>query len=212
MDYLSSQRAIIARDGALLGQGSLLGDRFITALHVLDPILLATDAGLVLAGPNGHSQPLASYAVERAIPQSDALILKRSLADGGPRARLTFEERCACGDRVVIPAVRVGRDGTLFGQLLTSRVHEEAEVEVYSYAAASGQIIRLTRLRVIFLQDTLPRGVSGAPIYVEGTGRALGLVHGNAPHHDNRGVCLDARPIAESLAAEFDQHRRAWKR
>jgi hypothetical protein len=187
-------RAIVdAETHVLLGQALLTHGRLIAPLHVLDPALVAGGRALALGRVDRAPAARPTLALLSQQPAADAAIW--SVDDERESGRpLTFASHVGRGAAVAIHCLTPRQRMVIGYVVIAASIRDMVLVDRYAYRTASGNMIQLAQVGVLFLDRSMAPGASGAPICLAGSTRIVGFVHGNAEANAGGAVALDPRP------------------
>ena len=182
---------------AVLGQGILWDASLLAPMHVLDE---SRWIGLYQVG--GQRAAVTKLKLTRCFPCADAATFSMD-CDLPAQYSLNFAEEAHEDEKVIIQWLTFRR-GDICVETISSRVREIVKIDRYEYRSASGTIVSTRNISAIFLNNKMPLGTSGAPVYNSDSSEILGFIHGNAAANDSLAICLDPRPLIAAVRSETD--------
>jgi hypothetical protein len=178
---------------AALGQGVVWNASLLAPLHVLDESRCIGEPDVVLYQVGGQKAAVTKLKLMRCFPCADAATFSLD-CDLPAQDSLNFAEQAHEGEEVIVQWLTFRRGG-ISVEAITSTVREIVKIDQYEYRSASGAIVSTRNISAIFLNNKMPLGTSGAPVYKSDSNEILGFVHGNAAANDSLAICLDPRPL-----------------
>jgi hypothetical protein len=177
---------------AVLGQGIVWNASLLSPLHVLDGSRRFGQGNVVLYEAGGQKAVVSKLRLIRCFPSADAGIF--SVDCDLPGQSLKFAKQVHEGEKVIVQWLAFRRGG-IWVEAIDSKIREIVKIDRYEYRSAGGTMVSTRNISAIFLDEKMPLGSSGAPVYHSDSGSILGFVHGNAAANDSLAICLDPRSL-----------------
>jgi hypothetical protein len=179
------------------GQGIIWNACLLVPLHVLDESYCTAQRNVVFYQAGGRTTVVRRLRLTRRFPTADAATFSLD-CDLPAKCSLTFAKRAHEGEKVIVQWLTFRR-GDIGVETIASKIREIVKIDRYEYRSAGGAIIRTRDISALFLDQKMPMGTSGAPVYRCDSGKILGFIHGNATANDSLAISLDLHPLWADL-------------
>lgn len=198
MRSMDDDLCLLEDRGAIIAQGIIFGSTVVLPLHALDRRELLRRPHLRLLR-KGHEP--SRLLVRTEFPSADGVLCEIDGPAPSAAPIHSLEDPAQRGQGVEIKYL-VWQGQQLTVAKRAAQIRDLVQVRRHDYTSASGSPIRIDDVRVTFLSLSVPRGLSGAPVYAAQSGAIIGFIHGNAEVNGGAAVCLAHRPLRDWLALD----------